>query len=197
MTDENLTSEPVQSSAGPGPHPIRDRAVAVVGVLAAVAVAAAHRAEPAVAVAAAGMTLACIPLAITDLREHRLPNRIVGPLAGVVTVVVLAAAITGTAGGDIGRAVLAIELGLATAAGLLLLNLIGGLGMGDVKFGYPMATAVGWFGWQALAVTLLVTSAVGAVAAAVVLAVYRDRHRQLPYGPFLIIGMVAGLLSGA
>ncbi|MEM7272986.1 MAG: prepilin peptidase [Actinomycetota bacterium] len=185
------------AGAGPGPHPIRDGLVIAIGVAAASAVAAAHRAEPLLAVGAAAMVAASTPLAVIDLREHRLPNRIVGPLAAAVTVAVVVGGAAGVAGADLGQAAAAIGLGVATAGGLLLLNLVGGLGMGDVKFGYPMATAVGWFGPEALVTTLLVTTIAGGIGALIHLAIHRDRHRHLPYGPFLILGMVAGLLAGA
>lgn len=130
-------------------------------------------------------------LAVIDFREHRLPNRIVGPLAVAVTVGLL---IAGFAEDDYSRAGRAIGLGLATAAALLVMNLIGGLGMGDVKYAYPMAATVGWFGWDAVFVALLVTTAAGAVVA-IVLLVRGGRRQQFAYGPYMALGLAVSLLT--
>ncbi len=176
------------------PHRIRDGLVAAIGAASAMAVLFGHRTSPAGAVALSGVVAVSTWLAIIDFREHRLPNRIVGPLAAAVTVGVVVA---GAVDGDLGRTGRAIGLGLAVVAVLLVANLVGGLGMGDVKYGFPVGVAVGWFGWDALSVTVLATTISGAIVAIAMLVRGRGRNQHLSYGPYMAIGLVAGLLVAA
>lgn len=185
-------------AAGNGPNRLRDGLAASVGVAGAVGVLIGHWSAavggPALAVFLAVVVLVSAWLAVVDFREHRLPNRIVGPLAVAVAAVLL---LTGLAEDDLGRTGRAVGLGLMVSAFLLLANIIGGLGMGDVKYGFPMAATVGWFGWDALSVTIVITTLAGAVAAGAMLLAGRGRSYRLSYGPYMALGLVGGLLSAA
>lgn len=165
-------------------------AVAAVGAVASVLVVITHR-----SMLLGGLALGLVVgvstwLSVIDFRVHRLPNRIVGPLAAAVTVGLM---IAGFAEDDFGRAGRAIGLGLATATLLLVMNLLGGLGMGDVKYGYPMAATVGWFGWDALLVALVITTTAGAAVAVVMLA-RGGRRQHFAYGPYMALGLTVSLL---
>ena len=185
-----MSSPPAPDS--PGPAPTRDRLLIAVGVVATALVLWSHRDAPLRAPWLAAILLVSTWLAVIDAREHRLPNRIVGPLAAGVTVVV---AVAGWADGDLARGWRALAMGVAASAILLLVNLIGGLGMGDVKYGYPAAATVGWFGADALVVAALVTTMVGGLVAALVLARGRGWGHRLSYGPFMALGLAAGLFA--
>jgi leader peptidase (prepilin peptidase)/N-methyltransferase len=78
---------------------------------------------------------------------------------------------------------------------LLVLNIVGGLGMGDVKYGYPMAATVGWFGWDALFVALLVTTLAGAAVAVAILIRGGGRNQHLAYGPYMALGLAVSLIT--
>jgi leader peptidase (prepilin peptidase)/N-methyltransferase len=163
-------------------------AVALAG-LAIAALGLAPAAVPAVYLAAVTPELVRI-----DLREHRLPNRIVLP--GVAVGLVSAAlswAVTGVA------PLVPLVAALATAELLALLALGGGIGMGDVK----LATVNGLASpTVAIALTAPLTAFVlGGVAASIVLVrgVLAGRGREarrtrLAFGPFLLVGYVAALL---
>jgi leader peptidase (prepilin peptidase)/N-methyltransferase len=185
-----LSSPPAPASTGPAL--VRDRLIAAVGLAATIAVLLAHRDAPLRAPWLAAVLLVSTWLSVIDARQHRLPNRIVGPLAAGVSVVVLAAA---WADGDLGRAGRALGIGLATAAVLLVVNLVGGLGMGDVKYGYPFGATLAWFGLDALMVAVLVTTAAGGLVAAALLARGRGRDHRVSYGPFMALGLAAGLMT--
>jgi leader peptidase (prepilin peptidase)/N-methyltransferase len=159
-----------------------------------------------IAVTATGPTLAAIPAfylaAVTpelmriDLREHRLPNRLVVPGIGIG---LLTWAIESLA---TGRPVLTpIVAGSASALFLLALCVFGGIGMGDVK----LAAALGLASWVPFVGVLspVIGFLVGGVAS-VVLIVRRGRAnkhdsainsasdnrlgKRMAFGPYLLAG---------
>jgi leader peptidase (prepilin peptidase)/N-methyltransferase len=70
-----------------------------------------------------------------------------------------------------------------------------GMGFGDFKL---LAAIGAWLGWQLLPVTLLLSSAVGAVIGiAMILLVKHDRRVPIPFGPYLAGGGVVALFFGA
>ncbi len=121
-------------------------------------------------------------LALVDLREQRIPNRIVLPAACVCALLAGPAAL---------RAGLPA---LAVVGGLLVLALArpAALGMGDVKEALLVAVALG-----TLAATALLVGLILAAAAAVVLTLRRGRaalEAALPLAPFLAAGAALALL---
>jgi leader peptidase (prepilin peptidase) / N-methyltransferase len=142
--------------------------------------------------AAASLGLAFVSVlatvAVIDLDRRVIPNRILfaGAVAGVAII----------APSDPGslpeRAIAALA-----ASGFLLLGTVAnraGMGMGDVK----LAALMGLYLGTAVAPALLVAFAAGAVAG-IVLMIRNGteaRRRAIPFGPFLALGGVAGLLAG-
>ncbi len=162
--------------------------------LPAIVVTAVRWAErPLAAVGACGYLATLAVLSEVDLAEHRLPNRVVGPLAAVTMAWVGLAGITG---GDTGRAVRAWAVGLAVAAGFLVLAVVADVGMGDVKLSLPVGVVAGWLGIRAGQATALVALAAGGVVSAALIA-SGHRHSRLPFGPFLALGALGGLLVAA
>lgn len=129
-----------------------------------------------------------VPAAVVDLRERRLPDRIVGS-AGAVLVV--GTVVTRLIGNDL--SVLSGLAGVAAFAGpLLVLHLVSpaAMGFGDVKAGIVLGFALGLVDWQlALAALALAT---GFSAAVGILA----RARTVALGPGLI-GAAAIALAAA
>jgi leader peptidase (prepilin peptidase)/N-methyltransferase len=86
----------------------------------------------------------------------------------------------------------------AAAGGFLLLFALAypkGMGMGDVK----LAAVLGLYLGRSVAVALLSGVLAGAVVGALVIArvgVSQGRKTAVPFGPFLAIGGVVGLLAG-
>ncbi|WP_324277148.1 A24 family peptidase [Blastococcus brunescens] len=142
--------------------------------------------------AAAGLLLAVI-----DLRERLLPNRILLPAGiGAAVLLVLAAALD-DAWPALLRAVLAAG---ACFVVLLVMALLApaGLGMGDVKLAALLGLMLGWLGWPAVLLGLFLGFLLQAVIGLALLAVRRaGRRTELPFGPALLLGsLVAALLSG-
>jgi len=131
---------------------------------------------------------ALIALAAIDLERHVIPNKILLPLAiyGVG-----AAALVST--GELPELLIA---GAAAFAALLLVALAhpAGMGMGDVK----LAGVMGLYLGSAVAPALLIAFLAGALVGLGV--ILREgagaRKKGMPFGPFLALGGVVGLLAG-
>jgi leader peptidase (prepilin peptidase) / N-methyltransferase len=93
---------------------------------------------------------------------------------------------------------------LGAAAGYLILWLVywgfrllvgkEGMGFGDFKL---LAAIGAWIGWQVLPFVILVSAGLGAVIGGIGLAMARQgRDTRIPFGPFLALGGIAGLLWG-
>jgi leader peptidase (prepilin peptidase)/N-methyltransferase len=131
-------------------------------------------------------TLAAITL--TDLEQRIIPNRIL--LFSAVSALLLTTLMDPSSLGE--RAIAA-----AAAGGLLLLTALAypqGMGMGDVK----LAALMGLYLGSAVAPALLVGFLSGAIVGLVM--ILREgaaaRKRGLPFGPFLALGGLVGLLAG-
>ena len=131
-------------------------------------------------------TLAAVTL--TDLEQRIIPNKILL----VAALIGLAIAALADPGSLPERAIAA-----ASAGGLLLLTALvypSGMGMGDVK----LAALMGFFLGAAVAPALLIGFLAGALAGLAMIA--RDgsaaRKKGIPFGPFLALGGLVGLLAG-
>ncbi|WP_448640158.1 prepilin peptidase [Geodermatophilus sp. URMC 63] len=133
--------------------------------------------------AAAGVLLAVI-----DLREQLLPDRVLLPAtAGAAALLAVAAAVLGV-WPDLLRAGAGAVVLFSVLLGLALLA-PGQLGMGDVKLGLLLGLHLGWLGWPALVFGVLAGFVVQAGAALVLLAVRRVGLRSaLSFGPALLLG---------
>lgn len=171
------------------------------GLIAGLGGAAAVLLVPTPALIPAWVALAWIaaPIVRTDLARHRIPDalNLAAAAAGALFLLVP---------GDLsayGRAWLAA---LAVTGVLLALALVGpsGLGMGDVKLAPALGLYLGYLGWEAVLVGILAGFVLGALAAIAILV--RDviarrpvggaLRRALPFGPFLLVGTLVGLLTG-
>lgn len=129
-----------------------------------------------------------VAITLTDLERRIIPNKI---LAVAAALAVAIAAITDPASLP-ERAIAALAAGgLLFAAALAYPR---GMGLGDVKLAATMGLFLGRDVAPAIFVALLVGSLVGLAMIA------RDgaaaRKRAIPFGPFLALGGVVGLLAG-
>jgi leader peptidase (prepilin peptidase)/N-methyltransferase len=130
-----------------------------------------------------------VPVALIDFDHRIIPNRIMLPAAVVAVAIGLVTRPSGVPEQLIAG---------AAAGGFLLIFALAyprGMGMGDVK----LAAVMGLFLGRSVAPALLVGVFVGAVIGGVVMArvgVAQGRKTALPFGPFLAIGGVIGLLAG-
>ncbi len=136
--------------------------------------------------------LAAVPgvlLAMIDLGCLRLPDRLVGMLA-VVAGLPLALLRPDRIGP-------ALAAGLLIGAAYLAIALLPGrgLGLGDVKLGATLAFLLGFAGWPAVAVGFGTAHLLNGAIATWLLVTRRTR--PVPFGPALLLGSCAGLLTAA
>jgi leader peptidase (prepilin peptidase)/N-methyltransferase len=129
-----------------------------------------------------------IPIVIIDLREKRIPDRILIFAYPLVAALLLLAAWQGNNWDDLLRAVLSA---VAVFAGYFVLRLInpGGLGAGDVKLSGLIGLILGWVGWQAALVGTAIGFVLGALVAILLLVIRGGGLKQsIAFGPYMIAG---------
>ena len=129
-----------------------------------------------------------VAITLTDLERRIIPNRIL--LVGAVLAVAIAAV------GDPGE-LPELAIAAAAAGGLLFLAALlypRGMGLGDVKLAATMGLFLGRNVAPALLVALLAGTVVG--LAIILREGASARKRAIPFGPFLALGGVVGLLAG-
>ncbi|MBG0830949.1 prepilin peptidase [Planomonospora sp. ID67723] len=143
------------------------------------------------------LAVLAVPLAFVDTAVRRLPDRLTLPAyAGTLTILAVTAAAVQRPD-DALRTVLG---GLAMSAFYLLLFLIhpAGIGLGDAKLALALGSALGWLGWSEVLAGLFLTHLFGGLYGAALLALGRaQRGTEIPFGPFMIIGTFAVILSGS
>lgn len=129
-----------------------------------------------------------VRLSIIDIREHRLPNRLVLPAFPIAFAGELIASALGNTWlnliSAVGCALLALIIGLAA-------NRWATLGMGDVKLIGAIALSLGWFSFLAPLISVVLAFFI-ACAAVLVLVVLRKTTlgSSFALGPYLLIGFV-------
>ena len=147
----------------------------------------------AVAILGAGVSSAAVPavylaavtpwLARCDLRSHRLPNALVLPGIGVgLAAGLLEWLVTGRI------PVVPLVAGGGYAGFLLVFNLLGGMGMGDVKLAAALGLATGN---PSVAVLSPLAAFVAGGVVSIILLAAGARDRRIAFGPFLLGGFWA------
>lgn len=128
------------------------------------------------------------PLARIDIREHRLPNRLVLPAFPIAI-----------AGQLIASVILNqwINFGLALAAALiafvigLAANHWASLGMGDVKLISAIALAMGWFSFMGPLLAVALAFIIASLVVLVLIGLGRSSLKSsIALGPYLLVGFV-------
>jgi leader peptidase (prepilin peptidase)/N-methyltransferase len=135
------------------------------------------------------LVLLLVPITLIDLETQRIPN--VLTYSGAVLAVALVAGLEPGA--------LTEHLIAGAAAGLFLFvawfAYPSGMGLGDVK----LALVLGLFLGRAVAPAMMVALVSGTLVGAAVMArvgVERGRKTKVPFGPFLALGGLVGVLAG-
>jgi leader peptidase (prepilin peptidase) / N-methyltransferase len=135
------------------------------------------------------LVVVLVPVALIDLEHRIIPNKITLPAA--VAAVAIGAAL------DV-KGVPEQLIAGAAAGGFLLAFLLmypRGMGMGDVKLAAVLGLVLGRSVAVAILVGVLTATLVGAGVIARV-GVEKGRKTAVPFGPFLALGGVIGLLAG-
>ncbi|WP_100444902.1 prepilin peptidase [Glycomyces xiaoerkulensis] len=134
--------------------------------------------------AALGLAAGCgIVAAWVDAYRRRLPDAMVLPVYPAAAALLLAT-------GDPAAMLRAAACAAAGFALYLTGHALGQVGFGDVKLAGLLGLVLGWSSWPTAVVALVAAAVVGAVQAAVVLAL---RRREFPFGPAMFLGAAAAL----
>lgn len=126
-----------------------------------------------------------------DLEQHRIPNRATGPAAIVLLLLLSAAA---AADGGWSRLAVAVLGVMAVAAGGIVLRVVAGMGMGDVKLLAVLALPIGWLSPHAVLPLVVVTVLAQGIAALFLLATRRSEPTDhLPMAASIGIGAAVAL----
>jgi leader peptidase (prepilin peptidase)/N-methyltransferase len=174
--------------AGPD-FPWRRPLVQVATAVLFAAVVAVHRGSPDDLVLGLVLAALLVPVSLIDLDHRIIPNQLTLPAA--LLVIVLGTALD--PGGEVERIVAGVAAGSALALPSLLHPR--GMGMGDAKLAAVLGLFLGTDVVPALAAAFLA----GALAGVVVMVgkgVAEGRRTLIPFGPFLALGGVVGVLAG-
>lgn len=136
-----------------------------------------------------------IRLSIIDLKTHRLPNQLVGWFVLIENAILVAFSLSTD---DLFQLITALGVAVATTTIYLLLYLLsrGSLGMGDVKFAFPLGLCIGWYSADLWLLAIFVSFLLAGLVAFIGLATKRmTRKSRLAFGPYMFLGtsMVCGL----
>jgi len=166
-------------------YPLAELAMAVLFALTVIVLGTDDAAELALGLVFCGLL---VTITLTDLERRIIPNKVL--LAGAAIGVAIVAVSDPSSLGERGLAAVG-------AGGFLLLAALAyprGMGMGDVK----LAAVMGIYLGRAVAPALAVAIVAGAVVGLVIMLAQGAgaRKQAIPFGPFLALGGVVGLLAG-
>ena len=136
-----------------------------------------------------------VALAVVDWRTRLLPTRLVAPTYAVLVPLVLVCWLVTGETEDLVRA----AWGWLLAGGLfLVLWLVNprGLGYGDVRLSGVLGIALGYVGWGPLMVGVYGGFLLGGVGGGLLSLLRIVERRAFPFGPFMLVGALLGLLAG-
>lgn len=125
-------------------------------------------------------------LSVIDLKEHRLPNQLLAWFTVIQIATLLALNI-----GDLELLKVSLLVAAATTAIYLFLFILssGALGMGDVKFAFPIGLTIGWYDSDMWLVAIFSSFLCSGVVALIGLATKRiTRNSPIAFGPFMFLG---------
>ena len=135
-----------------------------------------------------------VALAVIDWRTRLLPTRLIAPAYAVTVVTVLLAFLLGDRDfHDLERT----ALGWLVYGGMFFVLWFiypRGLGYGDVRLSGVLGLALGWLGWSELWVGIGAGLILGGVGGGLLSLV--TRRRDYPFGPFMLVGALVGVVAG-
>lgn len=144
------------------------------------------------------LTPVAVALSVVDWHTRLLPRVVVVPATLAAIVVVTAVGLATDQRDALVRALVAM-VAVRSFFWVLWFVRSAGMGFGDVRLAAPVGLVLGWVGWGAVAIGVW-TSFVAFVVPALALALARrDRlmlKKSFPFGPFMVIGALVGLVWG-
>jgi leader peptidase (prepilin peptidase)/N-methyltransferase len=137
-----------------------------------------------------------VALALIDLDVQRLPDALTLPSYPMGLVLLGAASLSHHDGTSMLRGVIgmAVLFGFYFAVAVIAPR---GMGFGDVKLSGVIGLFLAWLGWEQLVVGAFAAFAVGAlVGIGLILFAGGGRKTKVPFGPFMLVGTLIGILVG-
>jgi leader peptidase (prepilin peptidase)/N-methyltransferase len=125
-------------------------------------------------------------LSAIDLKEHRLPNQLVAWFTAIQLATLIALSLDG-----VNELKMPLLVAVGTTAIYLILFILsrGALGMGDVKFAFPLGLTVGWYAPEFWLMAIFNSfSCAGAVALIGIAAKRITRNSPIAFGPYMFLG---------
>ena len=125
-------------------------------------------------------------LSVIDLRVHRLPNQLVAWFTATQIATLIALSLD-----DTNYLKLPVLVAVGTSAIYLILFILsrGALGMGDVKFAFPLGLTVGWYAPELWLMAIFSSFLCAGVVALIGIAAKRiTRNSPIAFGPFMFLG---------
>lgn len=140
----------------------------------------------------------CVALAVVDWHTRLLPSRLVLPATAYVLVVALAGWAASGDPGDLVRAAIGLVVGRSVYWLLWFIH-SAGMGFGDVRLAALLGFALGHVGWGELGVGMYAGFLVFGLPGLLLALVRWDRSllkTAFPFGPFMLVGALVGLVAG-
>jgi leader peptidase (prepilin peptidase)/N-methyltransferase len=136
-----------------------------------------------------------VALAVVDWRTRLLPTKVIAPSYAVVAALaVLCAALDGDR-----HALVTAALGWLVAGGtffVLWFVYPRGMGYGDVRLSGVLGIALGYLGWAELLTGVYSAFLIGGVGGLLLSVLRLVDRKAYPFGPFMLVGAVVGVLAG-
>jgi leader peptidase (prepilin peptidase) / N-methyltransferase len=137
-----------------------------------------------------------VALAMIDIDLLRLPDVLTLPSYPIGIALLGLAAWVDDAPHALVRALLGMAA-LAAFYGVVWLLYPAGMGLGDVKLAGVVGLYLAWLGWGQLLVGAFAAFAVGAVVSIAIVGFKGGgRKTRVPFGPFMLIGLLIGIYAG-
>lgn len=133
-------------------------------------------------------------LSVIDLKVHRLPNQLVAWFTATQIATLIALSLD-----DINDLKLPVLVAIGTSAIYLILFVLsrGSLGMGDVKFAFPLGLTVGWYAPELWLIAIFGTFlSAGVVALVGIIAKRMNRESKLALGPYMFLSTLLTCVVG-
>jgi leader peptidase (prepilin peptidase)/N-methyltransferase len=133
-------------------------------------------------------------LSVIDLKVHRLPNQLVAWFTATQIATLIALSLD-----DINDLKLPVLVAIGTSAIYLILFVLsrGSLGMGDVKFAFPLGLIVGWYAPELWLIAIFGTFlSAGVVALVGIIAKRMNRQSKLALGPYMFLSTLLTCVVG-
>ena len=133
-------------------------------------------------------------LSVIDLKVHRLPNQLVAWFTATQIATLIALSLD-----DINDLKLPVLVAVGTSAIYLILFALsrGSLGMGDVKFAFPLGLTVGWYAPELWLIAIFGTFlSAGVVALVGIIAKRMNRQSKLALGPYMFLSTLLTCVVG-